>query len=669
MKPAAAGEQSDVSADSDRPAHDRPAQLHVEVRRIAADAPRRETRRATILLLIGLAASVICIVLSGEGFAHFDEPAHYLFARWAWRWPSYLLHDWGRPGFTVLHFLPASHGWTACRLLSAVLTAAAAWCGFRIAQQLGLRHAWAVVPLSFTQPLFFQLSLTTLTETPLALYLSLAALLALRGRWRLSAAVVSLTFVTRHEAAVFLPIWLLCARRFRVRLLKLWPIVWAPLAVDRLSRLSGSHPIADRLVDLVPSTQFGTGSWLTFFARALHAWGPGVTILALLGVPTLAFAQWALQDGASGSDAASGRPVPIQEQARADKPPVAPASASRRSDGLRAGGLLVALCIAVYFTAHTVIRAFGLFASGGYARFLIGISPLVAVAALAGWNALLSEDSKARKRAVLGAGAAMLLLWAALERELSLPSVAESVAEYSDPLRPVAWAMRIATLAFTACVAVAIMHEGRSGRLRKDGRSPGSDSTEPTSDPSWTWDVDENAADDRRFLAFFGRRGRRPLPLSPAAKLLRWASVRTLVSACVALMILLTCAALCRPLDLNPEAHIVLDVCRRLRDEGYADRPLVTASLWVDYVLRRNRPPYGPLPRDELADAPIGAIFLWDRRFAGATDQKLPLAHFLHNRAFRLRFQSRPRPWERDPYIFVLEKTGTWPTRANPGAP
>ncbi len=597
-----------------------------EVRRSTSDAARRETRHAALLLLIGLAASVVCVFLSGEGFSHFDEPAHYLFARWAWKWPAYLLHDWGRPGFTVLHFLPARFGWTACRLLSAALTAAATWFAFRIAQGLGLRPAWAVIPLAFAQPLFFQLSLTTLTETPLALYLSLAVLLALRGRWRLSAAVVSLTFVTRHEAIVFLPVWLFCAWRSRVGLLRLWPIVWAPVAVELISRLSGGHPISDRLVDFVPSTQFGTGSWLTFFARALHAWGPGVTILALLGLPVLACTQRVPLKGATRCL----QPMPSPSQALADESPVAPAAENRRSDASGAGGLLVALSIAVYFATHTAIRALGLFASGGYARFLVGISPLVAVAALAGWNVLLSEHWKIRRKAVLGAAAAMLLLWAALERELNLSSIAESVSEYADQVQPAAWTMRIASIGLLACVGIVVMYDGRCHRLRRrpDRSRPGF--ADPTNS------------------------GTAP-------------STHYLLPGCLALMILLTCAALCRPLTLGPEALIVIDVHHRLRDEGLADGPLVTANLWVDYVSQRSRRPYGPLATDELREAPSGAIFIWDRKFAGATDQNLPLADFLVNPAFGLRFASRPRPWETDPYIYVFEKTGAWP--AEPSAP
>ena len=157
-------------------------------------------RLAAILVSIGLAVSASFI--TREGILHFDDLTHFLFAKWAWTYPAYLLDEWGRPGFTALYFLPAKMGWVWCKLLSAVLTAWSAWFAYRIAQTLKLPHAWAAVPLAYSQPLFFQLAQTTLTETVLAFYLTLAVFLALRHRWSWSAAALSLAFVTRHEAIV-----------------------------------------------------------------------------------------------------------------------------------------------------------------------------------------------------------------------------------------------------------------------------------------------------------------------------------------------------------------------------------------------------------------------------------------------------------------------------------
>ena len=175
--------------------------------RTQRDAAVQDIGIAVVLAGAGLMTSIAFGLISPEGIYHYDDLTHYLFAKWAWKWPAYLLHSWGRPGFTVLYFLPAELGWWACRVLSAVLTAISALLAFFVARRLGLRHAWAAVLLAYAQPLFFQLSQTTLTETALAFYLMLAVFLAQRGRWALSAAVLSIGLVTRHEAAVFVPLW------------------------------------------------------------------------------------------------------------------------------------------------------------------------------------------------------------------------------------------------------------------------------------------------------------------------------------------------------------------------------------------------------------------------------------------------------------------------------
>jgi|GEM_PF-5692743 len=286
--------------------------------RIPLSAELQQTRVAAGLVMVGLAVSAVGGFWSTNGVVQFDDLTHYLYAKWAWRWPAYLLDNWGRPGFTAMYFLPAGWGWPACRLLSAVLTAASAWLAFRIAAKLGIRHAWAVVPLAYVQPLFFQLSETTLTETPLALYLTLAVYLALCGRWSWSAAVISIGVLTRHEAVIFLPIWLLFAWRDGVPLRRLWPIVWAPALVNGLALVTGVEPMLKQWFVPEPSAQYGHGGWLTYFARALHAFGPGVAVLAMTGLSGVV----------------------------------------RR----RGGGLVVA-CLVTYFATQTIIRALGLFAS------------------------------------------------------------------------------------------------------------------------------------------------------------------------------------------------------------------------------------------------------------------------------------------------------------------
>ncbi|MBN2561416.1 MAG: hypothetical protein JXQ75_10850 [Phycisphaerae bacterium] len=566
---------------------------------------RREQVFAVLLCLAGLSVSAVFACISPEGIVQFDDLTHYLYAKWAWLWPAYLLDDWGRPGFTALYFLPARLGWTACRLLSAILTAASAWFAFRIAKKMGLRRAWAVVPLCYAQPLFFQLSQTTLTETAMAFYLTLAVYLAQKRRWSLSAAILSVGFTTRHEAIIFLPVWIWfawrrnapmpswspngkptagrqtasqprAAKRQASRglpsgklwrgivtqiagLWRLWPLLWAPLVVNALAPIVGLKPAVLRLLEPAPSGQYGHGGWLTFFSRALEAWGPGVTVLAMTGIGIV----W------------------------------------RKTRG----GALAAACVAVYFCTHTTVRALGLYDSGGYARFLVPISPLVAIAALAGWQRLWAAEVRPQRAAVMLAAGSMLLLWIAMERQLVLHAANLDEAAHLPRLHEATTSVRLATATVVVLAVVAVA-----------------------------------GASARRVARY----------------------TKVLMPTALAVMILLASYALCHPLWKCPEAYITEDLERWLANNGLGDREVISANVWVDYVTGQELPPYRPSVRRRLEQAPIGSLFVWDRQFAASAGHALALAEFQDSEAFRRIRITRPVPFEHEPYLTVFEKTRPW---------
>jgi len=573
---------------------------------------------AGCLAASGLGVSILFGLLSPEGILHFDDLTHYLYAKWAWQWPAYLLDDWGRPGFTALYFFPAKIGWQSCRLLSAVLTAASAWLAFRVAQRMGLRHAWGVVPLCYAQPLFFQLSQTTLTETALAFYLTLALYLAQRGRWSLSAAILSIGFVTRHEAIIFLPVWVWFAwqdgvgqrktppnqksiskqcgcgtgvspvdhhgRNARATevfhrgrdaratgLWRLWPILWAPLVVNGLAILAGMRPAMDRLLEAAPTTQYGYGGWLTFFCRSMEAWGPGVTVLTMTGL------------GAMWKKA-------------------------------RGGGFVVA-CVVIYFAAQTIIRALGLFDSGGYARFLVAISPLVAIVALVGWQRLWAVEARARRAALILAAASMVLLWLSMEQQLVLFSERGGTVADLPELHRAVPAVRIAA---AAVVLLAIVSVIRTFKERAE-----------------LW--------------------HRRLTCGP-----KWYAAAP-VPAALSVLMLLASYSLCHPLWRPVQAEIIDDLRQWLADRGLEEREIISAHVWLDYATGRELPPDRPTVREQLERAPIGTLFAWERQFAGSEDHGLRLKEFTDNdRAFRLIHETNPAPFKKEPYLRIFKKTGAW---------
>lgn len=516
-------------------------------------ATRRRTM-AIILCVAGFALSVVFGQLHRDGILHFDDLTHYLYSKWAWTWPAYLVNDWGRPGFTALYFLPAGVGWWSCRVLSAALTASTAYMAWCISARLGLRHAWGAVIFTFAQPLLFQLSQTTLTETALAFYLTLATLLAMMRRWTLSSFLLSLAFVTRHEAVVFLPVWIFFSHRNKSPLRRLWPLVLAPLLVNVCAAAAGSKPVIEQFFHPAGTGQYGRGGWLTFFCRSMEAYGPGIGVLALIGLTRV----------------------------------------------IRAGGGIVAASIAIYFGAQTAVRALGLYDTGGYARFLVGVSPLVAVAALAGWLRLFDPAPAARRKSLLLAAMAMGFLWLSMERQLALQARGDSLTAEVPKLDIAVRAIRYSTLAVAMVALIAIAIEGADRSVQ------------------WT---------------------------------------RALMPLTISALIVMAAYALCHPLRPPPEAALITKTRAELNARGYGDRAIISACVWIDYVTGRSFPPWRPTVRQELADAPSGSLFAWERQFASSADHGLALNDFVGSPDWRLILTSEPLPYEHSPYLYVFEKT------------
>lgn len=529
---------------------------------VAHDAPsehNRDSLLAGAIALIGFLISVIFAASSPDGIVQFDDLTHYLYAKWAWIWPSYLLDEWGRPGFTVLYFLPARAGWFACRVLSAALSGGAAYLAYCIARQNGLRSPWAAALLTFIQPLFFQLSQTTLTETPLAFYLTLGIYLAGRGAWGWSAVVFSLTLITRHECLILLPVWGYFAWRARVPWAKWSLLLWAPVLTNLLAIPLDMRPAISRWLAPSPSQQYGRGGWLTFFCRSLEAFGPGIAVLALVGLRSL----WSRQTAR-----------------------------------------LIVSSIIVFFAAQTAVRALGLYDSGGYARFLVPLCPLIAIAALAGWDELISPDPRRRNHAVWLALASMLLFWFSVERQLVLHARHVDEAAHLPELHNATQAVRISTaIFFVVCVVYFLF-----ARFR-------------------------------------------------ALDVIRSRMVPTSIVALCGLALF----GLCGPLRAPREGKFIDDARRRLAQLGLADREIISAMVWLDYITNRKLPPDRFSVRKQINVAPVGTIFAWERQFAGCADHKIALEDLQKSPNFRPLFHTDPLPWTGEPYLWFFEKTRDGP--------
>src|SRR5438046_375454 len=129
---------STADLDSRKSAHPNPSP------RPLRGSPEYRARGAAIPLLIAVVIfslfSVTCAITS-DGFLEADSCTHYLYARFAFAEPHYLVNVWGRPLCTGIYAIPAYLAgragvqWTS--LLLAITCAVAAT---QIARRLGFRH-------------------------------------------------------------------------------------------------------------------------------------------------------------------------------------------------------------------------------------------------------------------------------------------------------------------------------------------------------------------------------------------------------------------------------------------------------------------------------------------------------------------------------------------------
>ena len=315
---------------------------------------------AGAITLLGLALAVRMAAQSDAVYQD-DDACHYNIARDAWTSPQARWTWWARPGYNmpaavVAHFF----GFFGCRIFSAVQTAAAAYLSYLIARRVladvkgGEKFAVLAPALVWVQPLTTTLAITTLTETPALLYLTLATWLFLSDRRVLGCLAASLCFITRYETMALVPIFMLAAAvEFAhgagwkvlptLKTWRLWacagalaffPLLYMGVAWLEHVRLRDSFlfPLYGKMTG-----QYGSGPWGIFMFNWIFASGPAV--LALAGAGALLF--------------------------------------------LRRGWLPTALCLALV-GVHSYMYHEGLGDTGGYPRFLVPLSGLTAAMAACG---------------------------------------------------------------------------------------------------------------------------------------------------------------------------------------------------------------------------------------------------------------------------------------------
>lgn len=337
------------------------------------------SRSAWLWLGLCAAAGVALAGLYPDSYQQ-DGGYHYLYARWAFVHRELLAGVWSRPLSTFVYSLPAAWAYPAAKMFTLALCLLTAYQTYRLAEASELARAPLAALLLFLQPAFLLLATDTMTEPLFALLFVVALRLHAAGRVRAGMGVASLSILARPEGFFVGALW------------GLWVLV------DRRDARPWWRRLPDTLLLATGAVLWWLAAWgLTGDPLFIpHDWPPNwETTAATYGVGP-AWTYVAKLPEIAGSLLV----VPFLAG-------LAILLARRRLPAVTSS-------IAMLFTVHSALRAFGWFGSAGYVRYFVCIAPATALATLAGWNAL--SDGLARRLPALRRplGAATLALSAIL---------------------------------------------------------------------------------------------------------------------------------------------------------------------------------------------------------------------------------------------------------------
>lgn len=132
-----------------------------------------------------------------------DEAGHFTSMLTIWHAPEKVLNNWAKPGYKVLYAIPALGGKSVVVFLNCLLAALSGFFAYKAAEKQGASTPMLAFLLLVSQPLWVELAFRNYSEIPSAFLLSLAYYFWVAEKPLLSALLASYICTIRQE---FLPI-------------------------------------------------------------------------------------------------------------------------------------------------------------------------------------------------------------------------------------------------------------------------------------------------------------------------------------------------------------------------------------------------------------------------------------------------------------------------------
>jgi hypothetical protein len=332
--------------------------------------------RLALIAVVGLAVIGVLLIFLFPGSPEQDVDYHFLMARTAWVEPFYFVDVWARPLFTTLFAPVAFLGFVPARWLALVVSVAAAWETYRLADDLRVPRAWLVIPFLLGQETFFELFSNLFTEPLFALVLVVAVRCHIRGRIKSGMLVGSLLPLARPEGvfvclfwgvSVAVDAWRLAGVGHRAvvdwRLIRRLGSVVILVSGVVIWWFAASFLTGDPLFILHnwPATwhtdMYGHGTFFSYAQRSREFVGVILIVPFLVGLVR----------------------------------------------GFRSRSwILITSVFLVLFLLHSVFVKYGLFGEAGFPRYMVSVAPAIALLTLEGWNTIFSVRILRRFGTIVG---------------------------------------------------------------------------------------------------------------------------------------------------------------------------------------------------------------------------------------------------------------------------
>jgi hypothetical protein len=310
---------------------------------------------ASFFVFLVLVAIVFATDTTGDSG---DSIMHYLYSRYAFKYPAFFLNHWAKPVFVLFTAPFSQFGFKGIMVFNAICATITALYSFYTAKNLAIKNPWLVFIFIFFAPLYFKLIFSGLTEYMFGLFLIMGIYMVTKSNHISALIIISFLPLIRSEGLIVVVLFFLY-----YILRRKYKILSYILSGQLVYTIAGAFYYKDILwvFTKIPynnlGSPYGSGQLFDFVHRMNYVIEKPIYFLLFLGSLSLLYTL--IRFGL------------------------------RKNNDIKI--ILIYGTFATVFLSHTLFWWLGIFNSMGLPRVLIPLVPVIALISLEGVQILYSQ--------------------------------------------------------------------------------------------------------------------------------------------------------------------------------------------------------------------------------------------------------------------------------------